>query len=89
MKVRIAGRVHDEHVSVISGSGGHKIPRVLKKESAAAACGSDVVITPSGRGSAKNPESLGGGVVLAGIDVNAQLRLVLFDGNKRRKHRNH
>ncbi len=73
--VEVAGRVRDEHLSAIRGSGVYPIPRVLEKESAAAACGSDGTITPSGRRAAKNPEGFAGGVILAGIDVNHQLRL--------------
>ena len=73
-KVRIAGRVRDEHLPAIRGRGVYPIPRVLEEVSGAAACGSDAVIGARGAGAAKNPESLVV-VVLAGIDINHQLRL--------------
>lgn len=38
-------------------------------------------------GDSKNPEGLVGGIVLAGIEMDDQLRLALFDRNKRRESR--
>ena len=71
------GLVGVEKVSVDSPS----ISRILS------AGGSEARADRRCRGSAKNPEGLVGGVVLAGIDVDEHLRLALFDGNKRRKRR--
>ena len=43
--------------------------------SGAAACGSDVNGASRGGRSAKNPDGLASGVVLAGIDIDEQLRV--------------
>ena len=74
LKVGIAGRVRDEHLPAIRGRGVYPIPRVLEKVSGAAAGGSDAVVGARGGRAAKNPEGLVG-AILAGIDVNDQLRL--------------
>ena len=85
LKERIAGRVHDEHVSAIRGIGVDIIPRVLQKERVASACGSDVNAASRGGRAAKNPEGLVGVVVMAGEDVQIQLRLPLLHSNPRQR----
>ena len=83
---RIAERVRDEHLSAIRGSGVQPIPRVLKEESGAAACGSDDSGDSRGGRTAKNPNGLVV-VVLAGIDIKDQLRLGLLPRNQsQRRH---
>ena len=61
-----------------------KIPRVSR---GVVSGGSDAPGGVRSGGTAKNPKGLVG-VVLTGIDINQQLRLALFEGNKRRKRRN-
>ena len=47
---------------------------------------SDAIAISRAGGTAKNPEGLTGGVALAGINVDKQLRLALFDGNKKKRN---
>ena len=60
-----------------------KSPRVSTRETGGS--NSAVLAISRGGGAAKNPESLVGGVVLAGIDIDEQLRLALLEGNKKRR----
>ncbi len=76
---RIAGFIGIVKVSV-------KIRRAVPTERSKRAC-LDVAGGVCGGGAAKNPEGLVGGVVLAGIDVDEQLRLALFNRRQRKQSR--
>ena len=69
----------------VSAIGRAKPPRVSITQRSGAYGGSDATEEARGGGSTKNPEGLAGGIVLAGIDMDEQLRLALLEGNKRKR----
>ena len=80
-KVGVAGFVGVEEVSAIEGRG--KLPRVWSIV-IIGSC-SDAAAPSRRRRAAKNPKGLAGGAILAGIDINEQLRLALLGGERKEK----
>ena len=76
-ELAVVGRVGVVNVAVIVG----RFPSVSR---GVVSRGSDVPVVVRGGGAAKNPNGLVG-VVLAGIDVNHQLRLALLQRNERKR----